>query len=108
MRTVVVVYHHEEGQWWAESPEPGLEGFVVGGPTLDEARHRAQDGLEFYLDEGRIRIDERFDSSSIVTLLDVRDTTWAVSISAPTERATRAVIQSHPAPVRLPRSVRPA
>ena len=105
MRTVVVVYHHEEGQWWAESPEPGLEGFVAGGPTLDEARHQAQEGLEFYLEE-QVKVDERFDSSSIVTLLDVRDTSW--SISAPTERATRTSIRSHPAPVRLPRLARPA
>jgi predicted RNase H-like HicB family nuclease len=105
MRTVVVVYHHEEGQWWAESPESGLEGFVAGGPTLDEARHQAQEGLEFYL-KARVRIDERFDSSSIVTLLDVTDTSW--SISAPTERGRRTGIQLHPAPVRLPMSARSA
>jgi predicted RNase H-like HicB family nuclease len=61
MHTVVLVYHQEPEGWWVDSPDPGLEGFVAGGDSLDEARRLAWDGLRFYLDESDLEIEERFD-----------------------------------------------
>jgi predicted RNase H-like HicB family nuclease len=49
MRTVTVVYHCEDGAWWADSPDPGLETFVAGADTLDETRRLAGEGLEFFV-----------------------------------------------------------
>ena len=51
MRTVTVVYHCESGNWWADSPDPGLESFTAGGRNLEETQRLAAEGLEFHLGE---------------------------------------------------------
>ncbi len=63
MRTVTVVYHFEDGSWWAESDE--VPGFVAGADTFEEARARVREGLEFDLGEP-VGVDERFDDEAAV------------------------------------------
>lgn len=62
MRTVTVVYHLEDGSWWAEVDE--VPGFVAGADTFDETRDRVREGLEFDLGEP-VEVDERFDDSAM-------------------------------------------
>jgi predicted RNase H-like HicB family nuclease len=62
MRTVTVIYHFEDGAWWAESTE--LPGFVAGAETFDETRNRVREGLEFDLGEP-VEVDERFDNDAL-------------------------------------------
>lgn len=49
MIEVRVDYHHEDGTWWADSPD--LEGWVAGGETLEQARQQVHEGLRFFLDD---------------------------------------------------------
>jgi len=51
VRKVNVVYHCEDGNWWADSPDDGLETFVAGGRSFEETRRLAWEGLEFHLEE---------------------------------------------------------
>jgi predicted RNase H-like HicB family nuclease len=70
MRTVTVIYHCEDGKWWGDSPDAGLETFVAGGRTLDETRALAQEGLEFHLSEV-VRIEEYFAPGNTLTRIEV-------------------------------------
>jgi len=62
MRAVAVVYHLEDGYWWAEADDAA--GFVAGADTFDETRARVREGLEFELGEP-IEVDERFDDAAM-------------------------------------------
>jgi len=62
MRTVAVVYHLEDGCWWAESDD--VPGFVAGADTFDETRARVHEGLEFELGEP-VEVDGRFDDAAM-------------------------------------------
>lgn len=44
---VSVVFHHEDGKWWAEAPD--VPDYVAGANTLDELRTLVKEGLEFHL-----------------------------------------------------------
>ncbi len=70
MRRVTVVYHYEDGNWWAESPTRGLETFVAGGRTLEETRQLAHEGAEFHLGD-KVAVSEYFDPRHVVTHLEV-------------------------------------
>jgi len=48
MTTAVVVYHHENDSWWAESP--AVDGFSAVGATIDKVRTLAREGVPYYLD----------------------------------------------------------
>jgi predicted RNase H-like HicB family nuclease len=48
MTTINLVIHHDEGTWWAESPD--LEGFTVVAASLAELRVTARDAVTFHLD----------------------------------------------------------
>jgi len=69
MRAVTVVYHYESGNWWADSPDSGLETFTAGGRNLEETQRLVAQGLEFHLGE-KVAITERWpvtiDSSPLV------------------------------------------
>jgi predicted RNase H-like HicB family nuclease len=67
---VTVVYHCEAGEWWADSPDAGLETFVAGGRSLEETRRLAREGLEFHLGEV-VSTDELFEPMHVVTLLEI-------------------------------------
>jgi predicted RNase H-like HicB family nuclease len=69
MHKVTVVYHCEDGGWWAESSSPGLETFVAGGGSLEEAKRMAREGLEFHLG-GQVKLTELFEPASVVTYLE--------------------------------------
>lgn len=71
MRRVTVVYHYEDGNWWADSPDPELETFVAGGRNLDETRKLAQEGAEFHLGTA-VTLTELFDPQHVVTWLDLQ------------------------------------
>jgi predicted RNase H-like HicB family nuclease len=55
MRTVHVIYHYEEGSWWAESPD--VIGWSAAGATFAEISANVAEGLEFFLDE-RVQVVE--------------------------------------------------
>jgi predicted RNase H-like HicB family nuclease len=48
MDSVRVIYHHEDGTWWAESPD--VEGWSAAGDTYAEVRALAVEGIPFALD----------------------------------------------------------
>jgi predicted RNase H-like HicB family nuclease len=60
--TVTVVYHYEDGLWWAESPD--VPEFSGGGNTFQEARERAREGLAFALNRRIVSLDERLDDAA--------------------------------------------
>ncbi|NTW41770.1 MAG: type II toxin-antitoxin system HicB family antitoxin [Cellulomonadaceae bacterium] len=49
MADTTVIYHHEQGSWWAESPD--VDGFTAVAGTFGELRALVREGLEFYLDD---------------------------------------------------------
>lgn len=65
MRGITVVYHWEDGQWWADSPDPELETFVAGGRTLDETRRLAAEGAAFHLAE-QVALTEVYEDGVLV------------------------------------------
>jgi len=49
MRTARVIYHHEAGGWWAESPD--VPGWSAAGGNFREVRGLADEGVEFFAEE---------------------------------------------------------
>ncbi len=47
MDTIRVIYHHEDGSWWAESPD--VERWYAAGDTYAEVLELAQEGIPFAL-----------------------------------------------------------
>lgn len=47
MDTVRIIYHHEEGSWWAESPD--VEGWSAAGDGYAEVRELSEEGIPFAL-----------------------------------------------------------
>jgi predicted RNase H-like HicB family nuclease len=80
MRQVTVIYHYEDGTWWAESSTPGLETFVAGGGSLDETRRLAREGAEFHLQD-KVRLAELFDPRHVVTQLRVDQAALHMTVS---------------------------
>lgn len=95
MRSVTVVYHCEDGNWWADSPEPGLETFVAGGRGLEETRELAAEGLEFHLGE-QTALTEVFEDGE---LMDERGTRPSVVIDSPSFATPRPATATRPAAV---------
>lgn len=50
METVRVIYHHEGGSWWAESPD--VERWYAAGDTYAEVAKLAEEGIPFALGHG--------------------------------------------------------
>jgi hypothetical protein len=65
MRTVTVIYHCEDGNWWSDSADPGLETFVAGGRDFEETRHLTWEGVEFALGE-RVALNELYEDGKPV------------------------------------------
>jgi predicted RNase H-like HicB family nuclease len=62
MKTVSVIYQHEAGGWWAESPD--VEGWSAAGDSYSEVIRLAEEGIPFALEhpvelEHLFRPDER-------------------------------------------------
>jgi predicted RNase H-like HicB family nuclease len=47
METIKVIYHHEDGAWWAESPD--LERWSAAGDSYAEVVKLAEEGAVFVL-----------------------------------------------------------
>jgi predicted RNase H-like HicB family nuclease len=47
METVRVIYHHEEGNWWAESPD--IERWYAAADDYAAIVKLAEDGIPFAL-----------------------------------------------------------
>lgn len=47
METIRVIYHHEDGCWWAESPD--IKGWFAAGDTFSEIVKLAEEGVPFAL-----------------------------------------------------------
>lgn len=98
MRLVTVVYHYEDGQWWADSPLAGLETFVAGGRDLQETRQLAREGAEFHLGTP-IRLKELFDPRQVMKSFVVEHSA-RVTVSggpAPSSAAARTRVTITPA-----------
>jgi len=86
MRHVTVVYHYEDGCWWGDSPDQGLETFVAGGESLEETRQMAREGAEFHLGE-EVALTELFDDPRhAVTYLEFDAPALVVTVSGGPER----------------------
>lgn len=46
---VTVVYHFEDGSWWADSDD--APGYYAGADTLEQLRQRVREGLEFHFED---------------------------------------------------------
>lgn len=79
---VSVVFHHEDGRWWAEAPD--VPDYVAGANTLDELRALVKEGLEFRL-ERRVDIME-------ITAFDFKVTNRAEAIQLSTATPNRPVL----------------
>lgn len=49
MRKVRVIYHCEDGTWWAESPD--VAGWTVAGDSFSEVQDLSHEGLPFFTEE---------------------------------------------------------
>ncbi len=47
METIRIIYHQDEGSWWAESPD--LDRWSAAGETYDEVVKLAEEGVVFVL-----------------------------------------------------------
>lgn len=48
METVRIIYHHEGGRWWAESPD--VDRWYAAGDTYAEVVKLAEEGIPFALE----------------------------------------------------------
>ena len=55
MDTIRVIYHHEDGAWWAESPDVG--GWSAAANSYPETRQLAEDGIRFALERDDVRLE---------------------------------------------------
>ena len=56
MVEIAVIYHEEDGLWWADSEQ--VPGWAAGGNSREEVRERVLEGLPFFLDDDVV-IDEQ-------------------------------------------------
>lgn len=54
VRGVHLVYHREDGTWWADSKD--MPGFSAAGDTFTEVRKLAREGVRFYFDDNAVSI----------------------------------------------------
>jgi predicted RNase H-like HicB family nuclease len=48
MDPIRVIYHHEEGAWWAESPD--VKGWLAAADTYEEIAKLVEEGIPFALE----------------------------------------------------------
>lgn len=48
MKLIRVIYHLEEGSWWAESPD--LKGWLAAADTYEEIVELVEEGVPFALE----------------------------------------------------------
>lgn len=52
-----VIYHLEDGTWWAESPD--VAGFTAVGEALPQLRREVREALSFYLSTDEFELFEQ-------------------------------------------------
>jgi predicted RNase H-like HicB family nuclease len=55
METVRVIYHHEGGSWWAESPD--IDRWYAAGDTYAEVVKLAEEGVRFALGHDEVALE---------------------------------------------------
>lgn len=55
MEPVRVIYHHEEGGWWAESPD--VEGWTAVADTYEEIVKLVEEGIPFALERDDVELE---------------------------------------------------
>jgi predicted RNase H-like HicB family nuclease len=55
MDTIRVIYHHEDGAWWAESPD--VVGWSAAANSYPATRQLAEDGIRFALERDDVRLE---------------------------------------------------
>lgn len=55
METIRVIYHHEDGGWWAESPD--VERWYAAGDTYAEVAELAAEGVRFALEREDVELE---------------------------------------------------
>jgi len=48
MKLIRVIYHLEEGSWWADSPD--VKGWLAAADTYEEIVELAEEGIPFALE----------------------------------------------------------
>lgn len=65
MINATVIYHREDGVWWAEAPQ--ADGWSAAADTYAELSSLVREGLEFYFETTDLRIDERLEDGAALT-----------------------------------------
>ncbi len=55
METVRVIYHHEDGSWWAESPD--VDRWYAAGDSYAEVAKLAEEGIPFALERDDVVLE---------------------------------------------------
>jgi predicted RNase H-like HicB family nuclease len=55
MDTIRVIYHHEDGSWWAESPD--VDRWYAAGDTYAEVVKLAEEGIPFALEREDVELE---------------------------------------------------
>jgi predicted RNase H-like HicB family nuclease len=55
METVRIIYHHEDGGWWAESPD--VDGWSAAGDTYADVAKLAKEGIPFALERDDLQLE---------------------------------------------------
>jgi predicted RNase H-like HicB family nuclease len=55
METIRVIYHHEDGAWWAESPD--VDRWYAAGDTYAEVAELAEEGISFALEREDVELE---------------------------------------------------
>jgi predicted RNase H-like HicB family nuclease len=84
---VRVVYHFEDGSWWADSED--APGYYAGAEGLEELRKLVQEGLEFHFEDSVNVSDEAFE---VVTRTRPRDDVEVRQTVSVCDRAGAAII----------------
>jgi predicted RNase H-like HicB family nuclease len=84
---VRVVYHFEDGSWWADSED--APGYYAGAERLEELRKLVREGLEFHFDDSVDVSDEVFE---VVTRTRPRDDVEVKQTVSVCDRAVAAII----------------
>jgi predicted RNase H-like HicB family nuclease len=55
METVRVIHHHEDGSWWAESPD--VERWYAAGDSYAEVVKLAEEGIPFAIERDDVALE---------------------------------------------------
>ncbi|OII37102.1 hypothetical protein BIU98_16750 [Curtobacterium sp. MMLR14_010] len=65
MNSVTVVYHREDGAWWAESADAA--GWTAAADTFAALQDLVRESLAFHFETEDIKIEEKLDDGAVLT-----------------------------------------